>query len=261
LSTTQPALSRTLRSLEGAVGVRLVDRTTTSLALSPSGRAMLPRAEAALAAVEEALDVARHATWPLRVGYAWSAAGLRTARLVRSWNAAHPEAPVEFVQVDDRYAGLARGLVDVAVLRGIEAPDGADCAVLDCEARVAVLAADHRLAAAPSLVMADLADERLVVNEVFGTVTPALWPEQARPRTGTRVRSMESWLLAIAVGQGVGVSAASTAQIHARPDVVYVPLLDAPPMAVTIAWRRRDGHAAREEFARTAIEVVGGVNS
>lgn len=260
LGVTQPALSRTLRALETAVGVRLVDRTTTSLQLTPAGRAMLPRVEAALAAVDDALDVARHAVWPLRVGHAWSAAGPRTAQIVRAWARARPDVPVEVVQVEDRYAGLTRGLVDVAVLRDVPVPDGADSVALDTETRVAVLPADHRLAGPGSLALADLAGEPLVVNGVTGTVTPSMWPPDRRPAPGPVVGSIEDWLVAVASGQGVGVSAASTAQLHARPGVVFVPLTDAPPMTVRMAWRRRGGHPERAAFARHAVAVLSGTD-
>jgi DNA-binding transcriptional LysR family regulator len=256
LSITQPALSRTLRALESAVGVRLVERTTTSLRLSPAGRAMLPRADAALAAMADALQGARQAVWPLRVGHPWSAAGPRTAQIVREWTATHPDVPVELIQLDDRYAGLTRRLVDVAVLRGVPTPDGAESVVLETERRVAVFAADHRLAAAAELSMADLTGERLVINASTGTVTPALWPGPERPDVGPRVTSLEDWLFAVAAGQGIGVTAASTAELHAQAGLVFVPLRDAPPMTVSLAWLTSGGHAARAEFARHALAVM-----
>ena len=253
LGITQPALSRTLRQLETAVGVRLVERTTSSLRLSAAGLAMLPRVEAALASIENALDAARNTVWPLRVGHAWSAVGPRTADIMRAWMAVRPDVPVELRQIDDRYAGLTRDLVDVAVLRGVRPPDGMDSTLLETEPRVAVVAADHPLATRSDLRMADLAGEALVVNTVTGTVTPQLWPAGARPAVAARVGSIEDWLVAIASGQGVGVTAASSAELHARPGVTFVPLLDAPTMPVTLAWRPGPGHAAREQFVSVAV--------
>ncbi len=256
LGMTQPALSRTLRQLETAIGVRLVERTTSSLRLSPAGEAMLPRVDAALASVDLALDAARNATWPLRVGHAWSAIGPRTAAIVRAWMAACPDVPIELRQIDDRHAGLTRDLVDVAVLRGVPVPDGMESVPLDAEPRMAVLADDHPLSGEPGLRMADLARDALVVNTVTGTVTPQLWPPDARPSVAARVGSIEDWLVAIAAGQGFGVTAASSAELHARPGVTFVPLVDAPPMPVALAWRRGPGHAARERFVAVALAVV-----
>ncbi|NEB77822.1 LysR family transcriptional regulator, partial [Streptomyces sp. SID14478] len=55
LHLTQPAVSRTLAALETGLGVRLVDRSTHHLALTPEGRAFREKAAAAVAAFEEAL--------------------------------------------------------------------------------------------------------------------------------------------------------------------------------------------------------------
>src|SRR5918911_5052988 len=75
LAITQPALSRTLAQLERALGARLVERSTTAPALTPEGRALLPKVLAALVAVDEVLDPAAVRARALRVGHAWSGAG------------------------------------------------------------------------------------------------------------------------------------------------------------------------------------------
>src|SRR5918911_3437792 len=72
LAITQPALSRTLAQFERALGARLVERSTTTLDLSPEGRGLLPRGLAALAAVDEVLDPAAVRDRPPRVGDPWS---------------------------------------------------------------------------------------------------------------------------------------------------------------------------------------------
>lgn len=56
LHLTQPAVSRTLRALEAAVGVRLVDRSTHHLALTDAGHAFRDRAAAAVMAFDDALE-------------------------------------------------------------------------------------------------------------------------------------------------------------------------------------------------------------
>src|ERR687886_1936526 len=170
LAVTQPALSRTLAQFERALGVRLVERSTTSLALTDEGRAVLPKVLAALAAVDEVLDPAAVRNRPLRVGHAWSGAGPHTTAILREWQRGHPDVPVEIRRVDDRLAGLARGQVDVAFLRGSVDAAGVRTRLLHREPRVAALPADHRLAAAAATTMAELAAERLVVNPTSGTV-------------------------------------------------------------------------------------------
>src|SRR6476620_11104643 len=45
LGVSQPALSRTVQQLEEVIGQRLFDRTTRSVALTPTGQELLPIAE------------------------------------------------------------------------------------------------------------------------------------------------------------------------------------------------------------------------
>ena len=124
---------------------------------------------------------------------------------------------------------------------------------LDDEPRVAVLPADHRLAGAPALTLADLSDGRLIGTRV-GVTTPELWPEDRRPTTSEPVGGVDDWLVAIAAGTGFGVSVASTAALHPHPDVRYVPLGDAPTVPVLLAWPRRRTHPSVGELAALAAE-------
>ncbi len=61
MCVSQPPLSRRIRELEDELGVPLLARTSRSVALSPAGRALLPRARAILAAVDELPARARDA--------------------------------------------------------------------------------------------------------------------------------------------------------------------------------------------------------
>ncbi|GGS71187.1 LysR family transcriptional regulator [Streptomyces tanashiensis] len=256
LHLTQPAVSRTLAALEQHLGARLVDRSTHHLALTAEGRAFQDRAAAALAAFEAAVDPARLRHRPLRLGHAWSAFGPYTTPLLRRWQRAHPETPLELLRIDDRTAGLARGEVDAALLRGaVEAP-GLVTAELTTEMRVAALPADHPLADRARLALDDLAGETVVLNTVSGTTTLSLWPAAARPAATLTVANTDDWLTAIAAGRGIGVSSASTAALHPHPGVSYRPLPEAPPLPVVLAWRDAFPHPATGALVTMAREIV-----
>ena len=261
LTITQPALSRTLAQFERALGARLVERSTTSLALTAEGRALLPKVLAALAAVDEVLDPAAVRARALRVGHAWSGAGPHTTAILREWNHRFPDIPVEMRRVDDRLAGLARGQVDVAFLRGNVDAAGVRTQLLHRERRVAALPEDHPLAGRAATTMAELAAWPLVVNPTSGTVSELLWPAGGRPEVARRVRTVEDWLIAIAAGQGIGLTAASTPELHGHPGVVFVPVTDAPAMAILLGWRDGPGHPARDDFRAVALEVVSAVEA
>ncbi|MFE7353040.1 LysR family transcriptional regulator [Streptomyces sp. NPDC057543] len=256
LRLTQPAVSRTLAALEQHLGIRLVDRSTHHLVLTPEGIAFRDKAAAAVAAFDEALDAGGPHHWPLRIGHAWSAFGPYTTPLLRRWQERYPQIPLELLRIDDRTAGLTRGEVDAALLRGpVEAP-GLVTEVLFDEDRVAAVAADGPLAAHATLRLADLAGGTVVLNTVSGTTTLDLWPPDARPAATLTVANTDDWLTAIAAGRGVGVSAASTAGMHPHSGVAYRPLLDAPTVPVLLARRDAPGHPALPELAALAREIV-----
>ncbi|MFF8711533.1 LysR family transcriptional regulator [Streptomyces sp. NPDC015184] len=256
LRLTQPAVSRTLAALEQQLGIRLVDRSTHHLALTPEGIAFRDKAAVAVAAFDEALAPGGPGRWPLRLGHAWSAFGPYTTPLLRRWQERYPGTPLELLRIDDRTAGLTRGEVDAALLRGpVEAP-GLVTEVLFDENRMAAVAADGPLAARGTLRLADLAGDTVVLNTVSGTTTTDLWPPHARPAATLTVANTDDWLAAIAAGRGVGVSAASTADMHPHPGVAYLPLVDAPPVPVLLAHRDAPGHPALPALAALAHEIV-----
>ncbi|MFE9909420.1 LysR family transcriptional regulator [Streptomyces clavifer] len=257
LRLSQPVVSRTLASLEKHLGVRLVDRSTHHLALTAEGVLFRDKAAAAVGAFDEAVDSGRLRHWPLRLGHAWSAFGPYTTPLLRTWQQRHPLTPLELRRIDDRTAGLTRGEVDAALLRGpVDAP-GLVTELLFTEDRVAAVAADGPLAAGRSLSLADLAGEAVVLNTVSGTTTLDLWPPHARPAATVTVANTDDWLTAIAAGRGAGVSGASTADMHPHAGVAFRPLDDAPPLPVLLARRDGPGHPALPQLVSLAREIVG----
>jgi len=254
LNLTQPALSRTLAQLERSLGVLLVERTTHHVELTDAGRRFEQHAFDAVGAFERALAGAAALEVPLSVGHSWSA-GTYLSDIVRAWNATERPCPLAVVRIEDRSAGLTTGKVDAGLTRGPIDPQRFRSLVIDEEERVAVLHVAHPLSTASQLTLADLADGTLVPTSV-GTTTPALWPAGARPSSAAEVATLDDWLVAIASGSGFGVSVASTAVLHRHPDVRYVPLVDAPPVALLLAWPRRGAHPAIKELVRVVSEQM-----
>ncbi|GHC78139.1 LysR family transcriptional regulator [Streptomyces flavofungini] len=257
LHTGQPALSRTLRQLETHLGVRLVDRSTHHLELTAAGRAFRDQAAAALAAVDTAFDPRSLAALPLRLGHPWAALGDLTLPLLRRWDEEHPGVPLELRRVDDRTAGLTRGKVDVALLRGeLTAPDLVT-ELLMREERVAVVPADSDLTARDALTLADLTPWPIALNTVAGTTTLDLWSTAARPEVVIEVTNTDEWLTAIAAGRAVGISTSATPRMHTHPAIAYRPLTDAPPVPLVLAWHRgTPAHPAIPDLIRLAHELV-----
>lgn len=257
LHLTQPAVSRTLRQLEQELGVHLVDRSTHHLALTPDGLAFRDRAAIAVASFDRAVGFTQRPAWPLRLGHAWSAAGTDTTTLLRRWHEEHPRTPLELLRIDDRTAGLARGEVDAALLRGEVRAPGLVTEELTTEPRVAGLPADDPLARRFALSLTELADRTIALNTVSGITTLDLWPPSARPASTITIGNTDDWLAAITGGRAVGVTTSATAEMHPHPSMAYVPLTDAPPVPVVIAWRDGPGHPRIPDLIALAREVIG----
>ncbi|MFF4400951.1 LysR family transcriptional regulator [Streptomyces sp. NPDC001480] len=254
LGVSQAAVSRTLASLERALGVRLLRRTSREVTPTATGLRVVAQARRVLSDVAELVRDATSGHTRLRIGYAWSALGRHTVAFQRRWNEARPGTDLHMVRVNSASAGLAEGISDLAVVRRPLEDRRFDSAIVGLERRLCALAADDPLARRRSVRLADLAGRRLLVDRRTGTATPELWPPDSRPAT-EETHDVDDWLITIAAGRGIGVTAESTAHQYPRPGVVYRPVRDAEPVAVRLAWWRDDPHPAQQAVIELLTEL------
>ncbi|WP_338894693.1 LysR family transcriptional regulator [Streptomyces sp. TG1A-60] len=251
LGVSQAAVSRTLASLEGTLGVRLLRRTSRAVTPTPTGLRVVSHARRVLGEVAELVREATSGHARLRIGYAWSALGRHTLTFQRRWGTSHPATDLQFVRANSATAGLAEGSCDVAVVRRPVDERRFDSAIVGLERRLCAMATDDPLARRRSVRLADLSGRTLLVDRRTGTTTTDLWPPGDRPATEA-THDVDEWLTTIATGRAVGVTAESTANQYRRPGVVYRPVRDAEPIAVRLAWWRDDPHPA----TTAAIELL-----
>lgn len=251
LGVSQAAVSRTLASLERALGARLLRRTSREVTPTGTGLRVLAHARRVLAEVDDLVREATSGHTRLRVGYAWAALGRHTLAFQRRWRDTHPETELHLVRANSGTAGLAEGGCDLAVVRRPPGDRRFDSAIVGLERRLCALAADDPLARRRSVRLAELGGRTLLVDRRTGTTTPDLWPPDARPAV-EETHDVDDWLTVIATGRCVGVTAESTANQYPRPGVVYRPVRDAEPVAVRLAWWRDDPHPATQH----AIELL-----
>ena len=107
------SLSEAVRRLETKLGVRLLNRTTRSVALTEAGARLLDRLGPALGEVEAALDVVNgfreRPAGTLRLNVPVSAARLVLPRIVPPFLAAYPDIHVEIIAEDSFVDVLAAG--------------------------------------------------------------------------------------------------------------------------------------------------------
>ncbi|MFE5144549.1 LysR family transcriptional regulator [Streptomyces fagopyri] len=251
LGVSQAAVSRTLASLEHALGVRLLRRTSREVAPTATGLRVLAHARRVLGEVADLVQEATTGRASLRIGYAWSALGRHTLAFQREWARSHPGTELRLVRVNSPTAGLSEGACDMAVLRRTPDDRRFDTAIVGLERRLCAMAADDPLARRRSVRLADIAARVLLVDRRTGTTTTELFPADSRPAT-KETHDVDEWLTAISTGRCVGMTAESTAHQYPRPGVVYRPVRDAEPLAVRLAWWRDDPRPS----TRTAIELL-----
>lgn len=211
LDVSQPSMVRLLASLEAAVGVRLINRTTRRMALTDEGREYYERCKLVLAAVDEAEAslTARRAEprGKLRITSSVTFGRELLAPLVVDFMARHPQLRVELVLLD-RVIDLLEEGVDVGV-RLAHLPDSSLVAVPVGETRRIVVGSAGLARRHP---LSDVAGLRTVPCVSFmGLVSSQDWPmvedgapARAAVNTVFATNQIDAAILACQRGVGYG---------------------------------------------------------
>ncbi|MEV8127493.1 LysR family transcriptional regulator [Streptomyces sp. NPDC085944] len=247
LGISPPPLSRAIRRLEAELGVTLFERTTHRVTRTPAGDVLLAEARVALDALEAAGHRARRAAEEPKLVLAVKAdgdAGLLEPILTRY--ASEPGSVPVAVRLCGwrEQPGLLRsGEADVALVHTPFDRTGLDTETLTAEPRVAVLAADHPLAARDRLELADLGLDAGNVERHID--------EAARGHG-----DLAQVLTAVSLGKVVTLLPASVTARYPRPGIAYRPVLDAPPVVLALAWPQQSRSTATAALVRTATEIA-----
>ncbi|HXK22451.1 MAG TPA: LysR family transcriptional regulator [Myxococcota bacterium] len=165
LHLSQPAISRRIALLEHEVGATLFERTAGGVVLSQAGRALLPHAERALAALEDCRAAIRAlhggSAGPLALAAVGTLASTGLTSVLERFAKRHPGVELTLrtatsVQVSD-LVRRGEATIGLRYLRD-PAPDLV-CHELAPERLVVVCGARHRLAGRRVASLADLRDE------------------------------------------------------------------------------------------------------
>jgi len=264
MRVTQPSLSQRIARLEAELGALLFERTSRRVQLTASGTAFLPGARSALVEASRAAravrDAANGGTGEVVIGALGSALNGVLPPLVRAFLAQNPD-----VQVDIRQLDTARQLValhdrrlDVGFVRSAQPAPEIIVTSLDEEPLVAVLPADHLLAANSEVPLAALADEPFV-----------FWPRQVSvgfydeviadcqrlgfsPHIRLEAHGAETLLGLVAAGLGVSVQPHSYRNLG-RAGVVFRPLSDSVLTTTLQVAHHRDNPSPVLQRFLTAI--------
>lgn len=257
LHIAQPPLSRTIKQLERELRTTLFDRSTRSVRLTASGRALVGPATEVLDAVRRAemsvQAVEDGVVGEVRVAFAGVSTYELVARLARLVRSGRPGIQLELSSqnfAQPVMKKLLQGETDIALGRWDAAPAGVDLRVVMPDSLVMALPDSHPLAHAPTLSVEGLVADAFVSLPLYeGSVLPdrlrrlslaaGFVPDvvQVAPDTQTA-------LALVAAEVGCHLTLASVAGNVSTPHVAFVPvdttaLDDGLDVDLRAAWRRK----------------------
>ncbi|UYT23220.1 putative transcriptional regulator [Pseudomonas paraeruginosa] len=248
LGISQPPLSQQIQALEEEIGARLFERTNRRVELTDAGRLFLDESRQVLAQVDKAVLLARRAhlgeLGELKIGFTSSAPFTSTIpSSIHAFRKAYPEVHLDLQEMSSRQVlrALLEESLQVGVIRPLALPDTVHSVELFREPLVAVLRADHPLAAGSEdgLAIAALAEEPFVFfprsygTGLYDQVIALTRQAGFSPRIAQE--ASEAMTIIGLVSAGLGVSILPASFRRTRVDgVVYRTLGD--PEATTAVW-------------------------
>jgi DNA-binding transcriptional LysR family regulator len=248
LSIAQPALSKAIRRIESRLGVPLFVRSSRHVELTPSGKALQEHGRHALNAVSAAVrsaqragDAQAHLRLVLKPG---GDAGLLSPILAEY--AHQPDArqvDILFSGPADRADFLRDGRADVGLLYApFDDLDGLDHETLRTEDRVVIVSSGHRLAGQAGVRMSDLEGETLPRGKGI----------PAGDGSGPEVADVVQMVHMIALGRMIAVLPRSLVD-PVPAGLACVPVTDAPPSRLVLAWNEQDRRPLVASFVAAAL--------
>jgi DNA-binding transcriptional LysR family regulator len=266
LHLSQPSLSDAIRRLEASLGIRLFERDSRHVALTPAGEAFLARARVILGEVEAATAAAREIhsgeAGPLRIGHSPGARAIY-APVVGSFSETYPEVAISAREmlttelIDD----LRDRRVDVAFTVLGNRLDGLVFHPIKQLPLAAVVASNSPYAARRSVALAELREERLLLPDrelapQFTDHLVQLCRDGGFEPTVGQLR--QPWdFPQIAAGEGFGIVPEDyLANWHALDGVSFTLLEGPAAVPLDLTWRKEDASAAATSFVKFVLEAV-----
>jgi len=265
LSIAQPALSKAIRRIEHRLGVPLFVRSSRHVELTPAGKALQEHGRHALNAVSAAVRHAQSAnTAQTHLRLVLKPGG--DGGLLSDILAAYAEQPdarhvdILFSGPADRADFLLSGRADAGLLYTPFDPlDGLAHERLYTADRVVIIPAGHRLAQRASVRMADLDGEKRPLWKgvpqagsagiILGTGS------RDSGSTGSEVTDVVQMLHMIAATGVIEVLPRSL--VSALPaGLACIPVLDAPPSHIVLAWNEQDRRPSLASFVTAALKTA-----
>ncbi|MFM0336812.1 LysR family transcriptional regulator [Paraburkholderia fungorum] len=250
LHLSQPALTVQIRRLEETVGVRLFDRNSRNVALTPTGRELLPLLQKSLHDMEHVLIDARAlgdgSSGVVRIACLPTFAASVLPELIQQVRKAVPRAGFH---VRDVVASMVDTLVrneevDIGLTGGEFTDTAFEVLHTGVDRLVAVFPERHALARRKRIALADLASVPLVLTapgtSVRAVVDDAFANAGCTPEIACEPTYMMTAVAMVRAGLGVTILPASAREVRAEPELKVRPV-DDPAFLRPIALIKKRG--------------------
>ena len=262
LHVAQPALSVAIRRLEAELGVRLFERTSRRVSLTPAGTAFLERAARVRREVDglahEMREYAGGIRGRLRLS-AWYHVEPDLVEFMREFIAANPlvEVSIQELAADEAIAEVRAGDIDLAGCVQFPGLDLGDLerVALRTEPAVLVVREDDPLAGLDALNLADLSGLPFVVTRP-GTGLRRLFDHvfigaERPPRIAIETNELAAMVAFASAGLGAAILTPTVARQADFP-VSLVRLADVGPFTLVAVWR----NGQQNSVVLSAIEMI-----
>ncbi len=266
LHMAQPPLSQQIRQLEEQLGVKLLDRTTRRVDLTPAGQELLDRGRQIINEVEtlkaDVYQVGNGATGVLRVGFSGSATYSAMPRLVRHAKEQLPGVSLTLqgeMLTPAMEAGLRDHTLDAAILRPPVASQDIEYRIVGREKLVVAMPSDSPLASGRPVAANELQEQNFVSyppkSVVYRTVSEMCRRAGFQLRIAQVTHETSTMLSFVAAGGGIAVVPESVRALQLE-GVLYADLEDSPVTEMAVAWRRDDRSALLANFLNLVMDVT-----
>jgi DNA-binding transcriptional LysR family regulator len=269
LNMAQPPLSQQIRRLEQELGVRLLNRTKRHVELTAPGRQFLTASREILAQVERAVDQARSMdrgeAGRITIGMVSSVAYEDTLpKVLRAYRARYPAVSITLREMgaDEQVAALREDRIQIGFLRPPVLEPGLAMTRFFREPLVAVLPAEHPLAARRRIALKALASDPFIVvprSQALGgldLVLGACFRAGFTPKVAQEAREIQSVIGFVAAGFGVSLLPATASKL-VHNGVVFVALSDpALFMEIAAVHKAEDGSPLLAAFLAILRDAV-----
>ncbi|MGW4353589.1 LysR family transcriptional regulator [Nocardia sp. NPDC004582] len=232
LGVPQSSLSRRLKAVEQAVGVKLFQPVGRRVALTPAGQELFERTRGLVQALTDAVDVVRGDADPdsglVRFGFPFTLGPVSIPSLLADFHAGAPRIRLHLVQAHGSALTemVREGRLDLAVT--IPAPDDLPAIILGHQRLHLYVADTHPLAARAEVELAELADQPFIANPPTYHLRRLFdsWCAEAgfTPRVGFEITEFET--LRALVAQNLGIAVLPAPEV-AHPGLARVTLAGA----------------------------------